>query len=90
MSNYLPEFCPKAVDVRLAGFDEHEQFAVFVWRSVREDGETKTELSRRSLELPRVAVQALMEWLLAQADERLAAGTRWHDTDLVFTYHYRH
>lgn len=71
--------------VTSAGFNEHEQFAVFVWRSVREDGETKTELSRRSLEVPRVAVQALMEWLLAQADERLAAGVRWHDTGLVFT-----
>jgi integrase len=64
---------------------EHEQFAVLVWRSVREDGETKTELSRRSLELPKVAVQALMEWQLAQADERLAADIRWHDTGLVFT-----
>jgi integrase len=64
---------------------EHEQFAVLVWRSVREDGETKTELSRRSLELPKVAVQALMGWQLAQADERLAAGARWRDTGLVFT-----
>jgi integrase len=70
--------------VTRVGF-EHEQLAVFVWRSVREDGETKTELSRRSLEVPQVAVQALMEWLLAQADERLAAGVRWHDTGLVFT-----
>ena len=70
--------------VTSAGF-EHEQLAVFVWRSVREDGETKTELSRRSLEVPQVAVQALMEWLLAQADERLAAGVRWHDTGLAFT-----
>jgi integrase len=62
-----------------------EQFAVLVWRSVREDGETKTELSRCSLELPQIAVQALMEWQLAQADERLAAEVRWQDTGLVFT-----
>jgi integrase len=26
-----------------------------------------------------------MEWQLAQADERLAADIRWHDTGLVFT-----
>jgi integrase len=70
--------------VTVAGF-EHEQFAVLVWRSVRVHGETKTERSRRSLELPRVAVDGLSGWRLAQADERLAAGTLWQDTDLVFT-----
>jgi integrase len=44
--------------VTTAGF-EHDQFAVLVWRALRQDGETRTELSRRSLELPQVAVQAL-------------------------------
>ena len=58
---------------------------VFVWRSVRRHGDTKTEKSRRSLELPQVAVEALQDLLVQQADERLAAGTRWHDIGLVFT-----
>jgi integrase len=62
-----------------------EQLAVFVWRSVRVHGETKTERSRRTLELPRIAVNALSGWRLAQADECLTAGTLWQDTDLVFT-----
>jgi integrase len=57
--------------VTTAGF-EHEQFAVLVWPTLRQDGETRTELSRRSLELPQVAVQALKKWQLAQADERIA------------------
>jgi integrase len=72
------------LSVTSAGW-QHEQFAVLVWRSVREDGDTKTELSRRSLELPKLAVQALMQWQLAQADEHLAADVRWHATGLVFT-----
>jgi integrase len=58
---------------------------VSVWRSVRAHGDTKTEKSRRTLELPQVAVQTLCEWLNDQADERLEAGTRWHDNHLVFT-----
>jgi integrase len=70
--------------VAVAGFDR-DQLAVFVWRSVRMHGETKTERSRRSLELPRIAVNALSRWRLAQAGERLAAGTLWQDTELVFT-----
>jgi integrase len=58
---------------------------VSVWRSVRAHGDTKTEKSRRSLELPQVAVEALREQLEQQADERFAAGTAWHDNNLVFT-----
>lgn len=30
----------------------HEQFAIYVWRSVREGGDTKTDKSRRTLKLP--------------------------------------
>jgi integrase len=60
---------------------------VAVWRSVRVHGETKTERSRRTLGLPAAAVQALRAWSDSQADERLAAGTRWQDTGLVFTTH---
>jgi len=38
------------VPVTEAGFD-HERFAIYVWRSVRAHGDTKTEKSRRTLEL---------------------------------------
>jgi hypothetical protein len=37
--------------VTQAGFDQ-ERFAICVWRSVRADGDTGTEKSRRTLELP--------------------------------------
>src|SRR6516164_5007115 len=42
---------------------------VAVWRSVRVHGETKTERSRRTLALPRLAVQALRGLAEAQAKE---------------------
>ena len=58
---------------------------VSVWRSVRGHGDTKTEKSRRTQELPQIAVQALKEWSDQQDAERLEAGTQWHDDDLVFT-----
>jgi integrase len=58
---------------------------VAVWRSVRAQGETKTERSRRTLALALAAVQALQAWTDCQADERLAAGKEWQDTGLVFT-----
>jgi integrase len=61
---------------------------VAVWRSVRAQGETKTERSRRTLALPRMAVEALRDWADSQAGERLAAGEGWQDTGLVFTTHY--
>ena len=40
---------------------------VAVWRSVRAHGETKTERSRRTLALPRMAVDALRAWQDCQA-----------------------
>ncbi|WP_246266899.1 site-specific integrase [Nonomuraea typhae] len=43
-----------------AGWD-HDQFAIYVWRSVRRKGDTKTVKSRRSLKLPRLCVDALRE-----------------------------
>ena len=60
---------------------------VAVWRSVRVHGDTKTERSRRTLALPRLAVQALRALADAQARERALAGDRWQDTGLVFTSH---
>ncbi|MDF5755430.1 site-specific integrase [Spongiactinospora sp. TRM90649] len=38
---------------------DHESFAVYVWRSVRRKGDTKTPKSRRSLALPKRCVDAL-------------------------------
>ena len=58
---------------------------VDVWRSVRAHGDTKTRKSRRSLGLPRMAVEVLREHLQRQADARLRAGVLWQDNGLVFT-----
>ena len=66
-----------------AGFD-HDRFAIYVWRSVRAGGDTKTEKSRRTLELPGQATDALREHRARQAQERLAAGPLWQDHGLVF------
>jgi integrase len=66
-----------------AGFD-HEQLAVFVWRAVRAEGDTKTPRSRRTLALPRRCAEALREHRLRQAADRLAAGPLWQDYNLVF------
>ena len=66
-----------------AGFD-HKRFAIYVWRSVRANGDTKTEKSQRTLELPGQAAEALREHRTRQATERLAAGPLWRDHNLVF------
>jgi integrase len=66
-----------------AGFD-HERIAVFVWRSDRAGGDTKTAKSRRTLALAHRCVAALREQRTRQAADRLAAGQLWHDHNLVF------
>ncbi|GAA4514129.1 site-specific integrase [Actinoallomurus oryzae] len=66
-----------------AGFD-YDRFAIYVWRSVRAGGDTKTEKSRRTLELPQEATDALREHRKRQTTERLAAGDLWQDDNLVF------
>jgi site-specific recombinase XerD len=58
---------------------------VDVWRSVHAHGDTNTRKSRRSLGLPRTAVEALAEQLQRQAAARLRAGVLWQDNGLVFT-----
>jgi integrase len=55
-----------------------------VWRSVRAHGDTKTEKSRRTLALPRMAVDALRLHKERQDQDRCTAGERWEDQDLVF------
>lgn len=59
-----------------AGWD-HQEFAIYVWRSVRQKGDTKTVKSRRSLKLPRLCVEALRA-----LHEEQAADTV--NSDLVF------
>ncbi|GAB3979234.1 site-specific integrase [Actinoallomurus acanthiterrae] len=66
-----------------AGFD-HKRFAIYVWRSVRAHGDTKTEESRRTLELPEEVAQALRLHHKRQAAQRLKAGKDWQDHGLVF------
>jgi integrase len=60
---------------------------VAVWRSVRLHGETKTERSRRTLALPRLATEALRSLQDVQAHERTLAGEKWQDSGLTFTTH---
>jgi integrase len=62
----------------------HQKFAVYVWRSVRKDGDTKTEKSRRTLEIPDDVAGALTEHHAEQAKQRLKVGKAWQDNDLVF------
>jgi integrase len=59
---------------------------VAVWRSVRTHGDTKTERSRRTLALPRMAVDALRAWADSQAEEQLAAGDGWSPRELRTTF----
>ncbi|MEV5706032.1 site-specific integrase [Actinoallomurus sp. NPDC052274] len=66
-----------------AGFD-HQRFAIYVWRSVRAHGDTKTEKSRRTLELPEEVARALRLHHKRQAAQRLKAGKDWQDHGLVF------
>jgi integrase len=54
-----------------------------VWRSVREDGDTKTAKSRRSLALPKRCVEALRAHRQKQAFARKLAGDTWEENGLV-------
>jgi integrase len=59
---------------------------IHVWRSASRSGDTKTPQSKRSLVLPKRAVDALTQHKKRQAAERLKAGAAWHDTNLVFCH----
>ena len=56
-----------------------------VWRSVRAHGDVKTEKSRRTLMLSKLAVTALQDHQQTQNEEKREAGGRWQDSGLVFT-----
>jgi integrase len=58
--------------------------SVAVWRSVRAGGDTKTKKSRRTLALPKLAVEALTQQKADQAQVRRRVGKAWQDHDLVF------
>ena len=62
------------------------QGVVHVWRSTRQDGDTKTPQSRRSLMLPKRAINALRVHRRRQDAERVTAGAAWHDGNLVFCH----
>ncbi len=49
---------------------EHSEFAVYVWRSVRATGDTKTRKSRRTLALPQRCVDALKALWQIQENDR--------------------
>jgi integrase len=59
--------------------------SVQLWRSVREGGDTKTQPSRRTLELPNDCVVALRAHRRWQTQTRMRNAARWPDNDLVFT-----
>ena len=63
-----------------------DQGIIHVWRSARKGGDTKTPQSRRSLMLPKRAIDALTAHKKRQAAERLVAGEAWQDHNLVFCH----
>ena len=74
--------------VTVAGFDParagEDQYALYVWRSERHGGDTKTEKSRRTLALPRRCTEALRQHMEQQDRDRLSAGELWQEHGLVF------
>ena len=59
---------------------------IHVWRSASRTGDVKTPQSKRSLVLPKRAVESLKQHKKRQAAERLKAGALYHETGLVFCY----
>jgi integrase len=70
------------------GFDASrsgdDRYAIYVWRSDRYGGDTKTEKSRRTLALPARCVETLRRHMEQQEKDRLRAGELWRDHGLVF------
>ena len=48
-------------------------------------GSPKTDSSRRQINLPAIAIEALRRQRIRQLHERFAAGASWAESDLVFT-----
>jgi integrase len=74
--------------VTSAGFDParagEDRYAIYVWRSERHGGDTKTRKSRRTLALPHRCVEALRQQQEQQERDRLMAGELWQEHGLVF------
>ncbi len=74
--------------VTAAGFDParagEDRYAIYVWRSERHGGDTKTGKSRRTLALPHRCVEALRQQQEQQERDRLRAGELWQEHGLVF------
>ena len=58
--------------------------SIAVWRSVREHGDTKTRLSRRTLAIPEHAAEVLREHRRRQNEARTEADELWQENDLLF------
>jgi integrase len=58
---------------------------IHVWRSTRAHGDVKTVKSRRTLEIPPQAVEALRRRRAQQDKDRVNARELWAETGLVFT-----
>ena len=74
-------------DVDLTGDPDKEPPVpphIYVLRSVREGGDTKTRKSRRGLALPQRCVDALIAQQARIEKTRATAGARWQPNDLVF------
>lgn len=68
--------------------DQHQEPSVLpsinVWHSVRDDGDTKTRKSRRTLAMPTRCVVALRLHRLRQRAMKERAGGQWEENGLVF------
>lgn len=68
--------------------DQHQEPSLLpsinVWHSVRDDGDTKTRKSRRTLAMPTRCVVALRLHRLRQRAMKERAGGRWQENGLVF------
>jgi hypothetical protein len=63
-----------------------EKRVIHVWHSASRTGDVKTPKSKRSLVLPQRAAAALIAHRKLQVAERLAAGTGWQGSNLVFCH----
>jgi integrase len=61
-----------------------DRYAIYVWSSERQGGDTKTDKSRRTLALPRRCVDALRAHQEQQERDRVRAGEVWQEHGLVF------
>jgi integrase len=63
-----------------------DEAVLYVWRSTSEGDKTKNKQSKRTLKIPKRALESLKMWLVEQAVERDKAGAMWQENGLVFCY----